>query len=356
MRNYFGLLGILAITAMACWILLPFLSAFIWAVVIFQAMRPVSRRLSGHVSRTMAAAAMVFIVALAGVVPVTLVGGQLAYEATVAVQSIQAKNLNKLSVASVQKKLESLPLPKGIRSIVNKYRVDEDALAAHASEAGQKLLQWLAIAAAGIARGAGSFIFSVIAFLFIFFFLCRDGTGWYRRISQAIPMEFDFDSLAARMAAGASAIFFGVAGTCLLQGIAGGIAFAVLGLPSPFLAGALIAICALVPAIGTALVWGPAAIWLMVSGAVTKGIILVVIGAGVIGMMDNVTRPLLARLGGSELSVLTITLGAIGGIAAFGLTGIIIGPLAIEAFSWLMEHLAANRGEPAAAEERAGQP
>jgi predicted PurR-regulated permease PerM len=93
------------------------------------------------------------------------------------------------------------------------------------------------------------------------------------------------------------------------------------------------------------MVWGPAAIWLMVSGSITKGLVLVAIGAGVIGLMDNVTRPLLARVGGAELSVFTITLGAIGGIATFGFTGIIIGPLAIEAFSWLIEHLSSTNYE-----------
>lgn len=343
MQKYFGILGILTVAGLACWVLLPFLSPFIWALVIYQVLTPIRRRLSGHLSRTLAAAAMVVIVALAGVVPLTLVSGQLVYEASAAIQSIQGKGFNKITVASVQKKLDSLPLPVGIRKLTNRYRIDEEALAAHAATAGERVLQWLAVAATSIAKGAGTFIFGVVAFLFILFFLCRDGSQWHRQLSQVVPPEFGFDSLSSRMSSGAAAIFYGVAGTCLLQGTVGGIAFALLGLPSPFLAGALMTICALIPAIGTALVWVPAAIWLMVSGSVTKGVILVAIGAGVIGLMDNVTRPMLARLGGSELSVFTITLGAVGGIAAFGLTGIIIGPLAIEAFSWLLEHLAGCR-------------
>lgn len=345
MQKYFGILGILAIAGLFCWVLTPFIPSVIWALVLYQVLSPLHRKLSGYLSRSLAAAAMVVVVTLAGVIPLTLVGGQLAYEATMAVQSIQAKELHKISIATLQKKLDSIKLPAAIRSQTENYVIDEEALASRAAEAGQKILQWLAVAATGIAKGAGAFIFSVIAFLFIFFFICRDGADWYDRLARVIPPRFGFEALAARMAAGAASIFCGVAGTCLLQGTAGGIAFALLGLPSPFLFGAVMTICALIPAVGTALVWGPAAVWLMLSGSLTKGLILVAVGAGVIGTMDNVTRPLLAKLGGAELSVLTITLGAIGGIATFGITGIIIGPLAIEALSWLIGHLSAEEEE-----------
>jgi predicted PurR-regulated permease PerM len=99
------------------------------------------------------------------------------------------------------------------------------------------------------------------------------------------------------------------------------------------------AVCALLPVAGTALVWLPVAVWLVITGAWGKALILIVLGGGVIGMMDNITRPLLSKVGGGQMSILTVTIGAIGGIAAFGLTGIIIGPLALEAFSWLLDFM-----------------
>jgi predicted PurR-regulated permease PerM len=340
----FGTVGIVAICALASWICLPFLPPFIWALVIYQVLSPLHRKLSARFSRTAAAAMMVVIVALTGVVPLTVVGGQLAYEATSAVQSFQGKNLGRISVASIQKKVDALPLPAPLKKIVSRYQVDEEALAAQAGGAGQKLLQFIAVTATNVAIIAGGFIFDIVAFMFIFFFLCQNGKEWLQQLVQVVPPRYGVESLLARLASGASALFCGVAGTCLLQGTIGGIAFALLGLPSPFLAGALMTICALIPAIGTALIWGPAALWLLFTGAITKGIILIAIGAGVIGLIDNVTRPLLAKLGGSELSIFTITIGAIGGIAAFGLTGMIIGPLSIEAFSWLLQRAATEKG------------
>lgn len=345
MNLFFGAIGALAIGALASWVCQPFLTPFIWALVIRQVLSPLHHRLTASLSQTAAAAVMVVIIALAGVVPLTIVGGQLAYEATSAMQSFQGNALGKISIASVQKKLDALPLPAPLKKITSKFQLDEEALAGNAAGAGQKLLQFIAVTATQIAVGAGMFIFNVIVFMFLFFFLCRDGKEWYRSIVQVVPPRYGLESLLERLSSGASAVFCGVAGTCLVQGTIGGIAFAALGLPSPFLAGAIMTICALIPGVGTALVWGPAALWLLVSGSVTKGVILIAIGAGVIGMIDNVTRPLLVRLGGSQLSIVTITLGAIGGIAAFGLTGIIIGPLSIEAFSWLLQRLSTEECE-----------
>lgn len=345
MNISFGTVGVIAICALFCWICLPFLAPFIWALVIYQVLSPVQRKLSARFSRNGAAVLMVIIVALAGVMPLTLVGGQLAYEATSAIQSFQGKSLGKLSIASLQKKVDSLPLPYPLKRIMSRYQIDEESLAGHAASAGEKLLQFIAVTATNIAIFAGMFTFNIIAFLFIFFFLCRDGKDWRQRLVQVVPPRYCLESLLQRLSSGSAEIFCGVAGTCLLQGLLGGIAFAALGLPLPFLAGAIMTICALIPAVGTALVWGPAAIWLLVTGSVTKGIILIAIGAGVIGLIDNLTRPLLVRLAGSQLSILTITLGAIGGIAAFGLTGLIIGPLSIEAFSWLLQHLFEDRSE-----------
>jgi predicted PurR-regulated permease PerM len=343
MNITFGTVGVLAICTLFCWICLPFLSPFIWALVIYQVLAPLHRKFSTRLSRTGAAATMVVIVGLAGVVPLTLIGGQLAYEATSTIQSFQGKSFSKLSVASIQKKLDSLPLPAPLKRIAGRYQIDEEALAEHAASAGQKLLQFIAVTATNVAILAGTFIFDVVFFLVLFFFLCRDGKEWRQRLIDVVPPRYCLESLLERLAAGAAEVFCGVAGTCLLQGLLGGIAFAALGLPLPFLAGAVMTFCALIPAVGTALVWGPAALWLLLTGSVTKGIILIAIGAGVIGMIDNVTRPVLIRLVGSKLTILTITMGAIGGIAAFGLTGLIIGPLAIEAFSWLLQFLAEKK-------------
>jgi predicted PurR-regulated permease PerM len=95
----------------------------------------------------------------------------------------------------------------------------------------------------------------------------------------------------------------------------------------------------LVPVIGTAIVWVPFVLWLAINGAWIKALILTLCGVFVISSMDNITRPLLTKVSGAHLSTLTVTLGAIGGLTVFGLTGLVIGPLIIESFSWLLDRL-----------------
>jgi predicted PurR-regulated permease PerM len=338
--NFFANAGIVLVVALAGWVFLPFLPSLIWALVICQVVRPLQRKFLLRLSPGVAAAALVVLVTLAVIVPLSFVGGKLVYEATDAYQAFQKEGMKQLSVQSLTNVVNRLPLPEVARRHLSRYEIDENAVTSHAAEIGKKALDIITDLVTSAAKSAGGFIFSVIAFLFLFYFACKDGTEWHARLVRVAPPSFGLESLLARLASVASALFWGVAGTCLLQGIVGGIAFALLGLPSPFLAGALMTICALVPAVGTALVWGPAAIWLALTGSGVKALILLGIGAGVIGMMDNVTRPLLSKLGGAQLSVLTITIGAIGGIAAYGLTGIIVGPLALTAFSWLLDHLA----------------
>lgn len=350
----FGTIGILSICTLFSLVCLPFLSPFIWALVIYQVLSPLHRKLSTRFSKSGAATAMVIIVTLAGVVPLSAVGGQLAYETAGAIQSFQGKSIGRISIASIQKKVDSLPLPPPLKRVMSRYQLDEEALATHAASAGQKLLQFIAVAATNVALYAGTFIFDVVIFLVLLFFICRDGTKWYQQSVRIVPAEYRLEDLVERLSSAGAEVFIGVAGTCLLQGLIGGIAFAALGLPLPFLAGAIMTGCALIPAVGTALVWGPGALWLLFSGSVAKGIILIAIGAGVIGMIDNVTRPLLVRMVGSKLSILTVTLGAIGGIAAFGLTGLIIGPLSIEAFTWLQQHLAEANSKQADSEGDCG--
>ncbi|MGE5663646.1 MAG: AI-2E family transporter, partial [Deltaproteobacteria bacterium] len=118
----------------------------------------------------------------------------------------------------------------------------------------------------------------------------------------------------------------GILGTCLVQGLLGGIGFRIAGLPSPVLFGSLMAFASLVPFVGTALFWLPGGIYLLLAGKVAKGIFLLAWGVLIVGGADNVIRPLLIG-GKADLPFSLMALGAIGGFAAFGLMGVVIGPV-----------------------------
>lgn len=337
--SFFANTGIVLVAALAGWVFLPFLPSFIWALVMARVVRPLYLRTLHRFSAAVAAGLMVLLVTLVGILPLSVLGGKLVYEAARSYQTFDQQFTLNISQQSVKALVDRLPLPDTVQRYLASYEFDEQAAVASATEYGKKAVALLSHLATSVAVGAGGFLFAAIAFLVLFYFACKDGEQWYRRLVRALPSRFGLEPLFERLGAGASSLFWGVAGTCLLQGLVGGIIFLILGLPSPFLAGSLMAICAMLPAVGTAIVWLPVAVWLAITGAWGKALILIALGVGVIGVMDNITRPLLSRAGGGEMSILTVTIGAIGGIAAFGLTGIIIGPLALEAFSWLLEHL-----------------
>ncbi len=124
----------------------------------------------------------------------------------------------------------------------------------------------------------------------------------------------------------------------LVQGAIGGIAFAVLGISAPVLWGVVMALLSILPAVGTALVWLPAAIFLIVNGQIVGGVALILIGVFVIGLIDNLLRPILVGRD-TRMPDYLILLSTLGGLAAFGLAGIIIGPI-IAAFFLSVWHMA----------------
>jgi predicted PurR-regulated permease PerM len=112
----------------------------------------------------------------------------------------------------------------------------------------------------------------------------------------------------------------------VVQGAIGGIAFAVLGIGAPVLWGVVMALLSIIPAVGPALVWVPAAIIMIASGRIVAGVALIVIGSVVIGLADNLLRPILVGRD-TKMPDYLILLSTLGGLTAFGLAGIVIGPI-----------------------------
>ncbi|PKN11301.1 MAG: hypothetical protein CVU69_13285 [Deltaproteobacteria bacterium HGW-Deltaproteobacteria-4] len=343
---FFAYFGILAIVLLTGYICLPFLPAFAWALIIYQAGLPLQQRLQRHCSPLQTSLLMLFIVLLTIIVPITLLGGQIIIEASAAYQRLEAQGFTTPSAESLRQLLLNSPLPAPLLNYLAGDTLEETLLV-HAAELGKAIVTYSSAFFTRAAINVGSFLFSTVAFLFLYFCVCSAGPTWHRKIISAVPIEYDMGSLLSRLAAAAAGLFWGVAGTCLVQGIIGGTIFLFLGLPSPLLIAALISFCALVPVIGTAIVWVPFVLWLVINGAWIRALILALSGIFIIGSIDNITRPLLTKISGAQLSTLTVTLGAIGGLTVFGLTGLVIGPLVLEAFSWLLDRLSKTSPEAA---------
>jgi predicted PurR-regulated permease PerM len=112
------------------------------------------------------------------------------------------------------------------------------------------------------------------------------------------------------------------------QGAIGGVAFWLLGIAAPVIWGVVMAMCSLIPVVGAALVWVPTALYLLLTGEIVRGIILILVGVLAISMADNILRPLLLA-GRTSASGLIVFLGLLGGVSAFGFIGLVLGPIVL---------------------------
>jgi predicted PurR-regulated permease PerM len=183
--------------------------------------------------------------------------------------------------------------------------------------------------ASGLLKNVFVSLFHLLLMLVVLFFIYRDGRRIQEEFWSVIPLPApDKAALKENLSRVLTAVVVGILGTCLIQGVLGGIGFWIGGLPSPVLFGSLMAVAALIPFVGTALFWLPGSLYLLLAGKTAKGIFLLAWGVLVVSSADNVVRPLLIS-GKADLPVSLIALGAIGGFAAFGLIGVVAGPMVL---------------------------
>jgi predicted PurR-regulated permease PerM len=163
--------------------------------------------------------------------------------------------------------------------------------------------------------------------LYVLFFLLRDGSKLSWQVAEAVPLRrAQTEELLKQFAAVVRATVKGNVAVALIQGGLGGFAFWYLDVPGAVLWGAFMALLSLLPAIGAALVWGPVALYKMFTGDLASGIGLVVWGTIVIGLVDNVVRPMLVGRE-TRLPDYVVLVATVGGIGLFGLNGFVIGPV-----------------------------
>jgi predicted PurR-regulated permease PerM len=165
--------------------------------------------------------------------------------------------------------------------------------------------------------------------LFVLFFVLRDGPAMAQQVVTLLPIEGQRRTLLQRHLTDMTrAVFLGLGLTAVAQGVLLGVGFWIAGLPSPLVFGVLGVILALVPMVGPALLWIPGAIWLATRGETGYAIFLALWGSIVVGLVDNLLRPLLIS-GRAEVPTLAVFVGVIGGLAAFGFIGLFLGPIVL---------------------------
>jgi len=203
-------------------------------------------------------------------------------------------------------------------------------------EGGQTLFQELASYGGVAFLGAIGTVLSFTVMLFILFFIIRDGRAIARLGSALVPLPPDRrEALADRLSSVTRAVVRGTVLTSIIQGLLLGIGFALAGMPAPVVFGVLAAVLSVVPFGGTALVWGPALIAVLIQGNYGQAVGILVVGVFV-SSVDNFIKPMLIS-GRSPLPTLAVFIGVLGGLAAFGLIGLFVGPIVIALVLALIE-------------------
>ena len=180
--------------------------------------------------------------------------------------------------------------------------------------------------AVGLGQNTLGFVIGFGVMLYLMFFLMRDGKTLVQRIWEATPLQPEHKrELAAKFTTVIRATVKGNLAVAAAQGALGGFIFWILGIQGAVLWAVVMAFLSLLPAVGAGLVWGPVAIYFMATGNATKGIILATYGIVVIGLVDNMLRPLLVGKD-TKMPDYVVLISTLGGMSIFGLTGFVLGP------------------------------
>ncbi|MGX5913990.1 AI-2E family transporter [Aliidiomarina sp. Khilg15.8] len=324
LQNRFFLLLLSVITVTFLLLLVPFWGAIFWAValaiIFFPLQRWLTDNLGGH--RTIAAALTLTCSILIVMVPVALVLVEIVREATSLYQAFEDGDLDPSSIyRSIEENVPFLP------DLLSRMGVNTSNLGERLGGAVSSSSQYIAEEAFKFGRGTTNLIISLGVMLYLAFFLLRDGDYIARTLRKALPMQKDRTAkLATRFIKVTRATVKGTIIVAAVEGVLGGLLFAVLGIPAAVLWGVVMGLLSLIPALGSILVWGPAAFYLFSTGDIVQGIIMLVFGGIVVGPVDNILRPYLV---GRDIRLpdYVILLSILGGIVMFGVNGLVVGPI-----------------------------
>ncbi len=308
------------------WILRPFYGAVLWAVVGAIMFAPLQRRLAARFRGrdTLAALATLGIILVIVILPLALLSATLVGEATAMYARMQSGEIDfgryfRQVFAALPDWAVKMLEDRGLTNLVAVQEQVSKGLLAASKYIGARALVF--------GQGTFDFVVDFFVMLYLLFFLLRDGGDLVTRIREALPLRRDRrEALFDKFGVVIRATVRGNLVIAILQGALGGLIFWILGIHSPLLWAVVMAVLSLLPAVGAALVWVPVAIYLVATGSVVAGIVLSVYGVLVIGLVDNVLRPVLVGRD-TKMPDYIVLVSTLGGLAIFGLNGFVLGPV-----------------------------
>ena len=328
----FLVIAILVVGGLSFVVLRPFLAGMLWAAVLAVALWPLWERIRARSGRRTSLAAGLFCLS-AGVIvliPAGLLGLAIVNQATGAAAAAGAA-LRARDLRTFNDLLATPWVGRAMAWANETVGVSAEELQLRAAEAAAHASKWLATAGGAAVLTALDVLMTFVITLFLLFFFLRDGEAMVEGLSDLIPIpDAERRRILRTLGGMMESIFKGSLLCAIVQGASGGLSWAVAGLPSAVLAGAAMGVLSLLPIGGTAIVWAPGLVVLLVQGRTGAAIAFLAWNVVVTSTLaDNVLKPLLIGKRDGELSTLLVFLGVFGGLASFGLLGVFVGPMAL---------------------------
>lgn len=329
---YFFFLLLILVAVVVFFIFQPFLTAMVAAAILATIFKSPYRKLvtwTGGMQTVSSLLTCLLVIAII-VTPVLTVVSLVAGEVNSIYQGVDEDGGLKKVLAGAIDQASTLPI---VGSFINLANLNQEEVLNDLGRFGDNAVGLLQAAY----RGVTHFIFWIFIMFFTLFYFLIDGDRMMRRFMSLSPMRDKHDKLLIQKFTSISrATLKGSLVIGLIQGLIGGVAFWIAGVPSPALWGLVMVLFSLVPMVGPGIIWLPAGVILLVTGNVWQGVMVLAVGVGIISVIDNILRPKLVGQD-TQMHPLLVFFATIGGIALFGIPGFIIGPIIVSLFLALSE-------------------
>jgi len=334
--QYAAFLGLLTAVTLAFFgLLLDFVQPIFWAATLAIIFNPAHTRILALVKDrpTIAAFLTLLLIIITVLIPAWFIASSVVVEASTLYTRVQSGEVNPASVLDWAR--SSLPVVNDFLDRIGVTPEDVKAKLSAVAIQGSQFIGSLAITA-----GQNAVRFGVMFFLMVYvlYFFLRDGEVLLDTLVHALPLGDDRErELFAKFAEVSRATVKGTLVIGLVQGTLGGMIFGLLGVQGAVFWGSVMVIMSLLPVVGASLVWLPAALIMAANGDYTKAGILIVFGVVVIGLVDNLLRPILVGRD-TRMPDYLVLLSTLGGLTVFGASGFVIGPVIAALFLtvWVM--------------------
>ena len=303
-----------------------FLAPIAWAAILALVFYPTYRGVVAKVPNpTVASLAMTVLIVLIVVLPSLILSGIVVGQARNFYEYVQ-QNVQSGDVTAWIESLRETRIARFVVSALPEGVREETQAPDLALRAAQAATNFLVSSLGGVARNLLNFVMDFLIMTFTLFFFFRDGDRLYYGLRRILPMEREHkDAIFAPLYEMLSAVVQGMTATAVAQGLLCGIAFWVLGLPFPLLLAFAAGLASFIPFFGAGLVWVPAVVYFLILGSVVKAVLLAVWGTFVVGLVDNVIRPIIIG-DRTKIPTLFLFFGILGGLQAYGVIGVFLGP------------------------------